>query len=188
MKDLSKIMSYLTKKEKFDEQDNIEDILPIIYLDAIEMQEAIGWDRTSQIMSLSEEIIRKYKNEFNWERLVEIQIDIPAELIEEFADVVDWYAVSQFQYISTEFIIKYSDKIDWYRLSMNQRITEETIDYFRDKMDWRQISQKREHLSPEFIIEHWNFLSPYGIPKCVDFSVNLYNESEELKLLIELNL
>lgn len=81
----------------------------------------------SQYVKLSENFMRNYKNDLDWNRLSAHQI-MSESFIIEFEHLINWDIISNKQTLSTNFISIYKDKINWIALVCNAK-SRHNIDY-----------------------------------------------------------
>ncbi len=90
---------------------------------------------------LSEEMIARYEDQWDWDSLI-INEDLPwdEELITRFEDRWDWEQLSEKEALpwSEELIARYEDRWDWEKLSENEALpwSEELIARYEDRWDW----------------------------------------------------
>jgi hypothetical protein len=78
----------------------------------------VNWGVISASQELSEDFIRKFKDQLDWE-LICIHQKLSESFIEEFSDRVDWYSIGWRQNISKEFVYRHLDKLDSSTFSRN---------------------------------------------------------------------
>lgn len=71
----------------------------------------VNWAVISATQKLSEDFIRKFKDQLDWE-FISIHQKLSETFIEEFSDRVDWYHIGWRQDVSTEFLYKNLEKLD----------------------------------------------------------------------------
>jgi hypothetical protein len=64
---------------------------------------------------LTEEFIREFQNEVDWE-LISCHQKLSENFIREFQDKVCWFWISYFQNLSNKFIIEFKDRIDFEKM------------------------------------------------------------------------
>lgn len=145
-----------------------------------------------RLYDISEDLLRKEPDKFNWLYLSVYQSDFSEDFIVEFSnrlnmckisgrqklseefieshmDILDMKKVSYFQELSTDFIKKHKDKISWVDLSMHQFLTDDQIKELKDDLIWEKVCT-RQHLSP-FLIEEmkdyvdWRLISIFQVLK-----------------------
>jgi hypothetical protein len=80
--------------------------------------------------TLSEEFIREFQNEVNWEEISLYQ-KLNENFIREFYNKVYWNNISSSQILSENFIEEFQDKINWYFISLYQNLSEKFIKDFK---------------------------------------------------------
>jgi len=120
-------------------------------IEDFENQIDVNWYFISEYQKLSEDFIRKFRNQLNWLDVCEYQ-QLSENFIREFQDRVDWYNISKYQQLSENFIREFQDRVDWYNISAYQKLSEDFIREFKYEIEWTDIS-KYQKLSPEFIKE-----------------------------------
>lgn len=110
-----------------------------------EFKDVVPWSYVPGRVKMSENFIRRHRLEMEkyyafWTNICEHQ-DLSEEFIEEFAEKVDWKAVSYKQKLSKEMMHKYADKLEWRYIISNQNIdqkfVEEHIDYILPLSPWQ---------------------------------------------------
>lgn len=69
----------------------------------------------AKYQKLSEDFMRKHKNDLDWDLISEYQ-NLSESFIEEMSDYVNWTWISEKQKLSKEFIVRNSDKLNIVRL------------------------------------------------------------------------
>ena len=113
----------------------------------IALLESIGLNKTSNgidFKTWDQNTISSYK------RL------LSEEFIREFKDNVDWDMISNYQTLSEDFIREFKDNVNWLYISRNSnlkyKLSEDFIREFKDKLYWYFISTDQK-LNSEFINE-----------------------------------
>ena len=86
-----------------------------------------SWERVCCYQKLSEEFMRRHKDELNWE------------------------AVTQYQSLSLNFIKEMKDRIKWYTIGAWQKLDEDIIWKMRKKMNLIYVFSQIQHLSESFM-------------------------------------
>jgi hypothetical protein len=97
------------------------------------------------------ELIREFKNKFNWDCISQYQ-KLTMPFIREFKDLVDWDRISIHQKLTIPFIREFKNRVDWYYISRYQKLTMPFIREFKDRVNWYYISAYQK-LSMSFIRE-----------------------------------
>ena len=113
--------------------------------------EVVQWKYISHYRKLSEDFIRKFKDDVDWYRISRYQ-KLSEDFIREFKDYVNWGWILECQQLSEDFIRDFADKVNWETISIYHKLSEDFIREFKDKLDWRYISRSQK-LSENFIRE-----------------------------------
>jgi hypothetical protein len=131
--------------------------------------------------TLSEEFIRDFKEQLDWENVCMYQPNLSLALVKEFEDEMDWEILSvRTASTDPEIIREYQTKLNiqevvecqtlpedllrefasfldeegWRILSMTQDLSEDFIRQYQDKVNWTMIVECQIHaISPEFALE-----------------------------------
>ena len=122
------------------------------------------WIEISRHKGLTEDFIREFKNEVNWNFISCCQ-HLSEDFIREFQYEVNWDYIAADQQLSEDFIREFADRVDWEYISIYQHLSEDFIGEFMHKIDWCLIL-KYQHLSEDFIRKskgwiHWGLISRY---------------------------
>mgnify|MGYP001425278196 CR=1 FL=1 len=118
------------------------------------------WDWTllsgNENLPWSEELIEKYKHKWEWIYLSGNQyLPWSEELIEKYKDKWTWTTLSDNENLpwSEELIEKYRNKWNWSLLAINQNIpwSEELIEKYYERWDWNKFSDEDEVSSIELL-------------------------------------
>ena len=94
------------------------------------------WKRhAAYVRGLSEDFMRKHKNEINW-HIASATQKMSMKFIEEFADKIDWVEASINQKMSEKFIRKHWDKVSWGEILLNQKLSMPFINELAEMMDY----------------------------------------------------
>ena len=110
----------------------------------------------SEWSPLTESILTKYKNKWDW-TLLSGNGNLPwsEELIEKYKDKWTWTTLSDNENLpwSEELIEKYRNKWNWSLLAINQNIpwSEELIEKYYERWDWNKFSDEDEVSSIELL-------------------------------------
>ena len=80
----------------------------------------------SYLYQLSDELIIKYHDSFNWDLLVCNKL-LSEAIIAQFQDEVNWTYVSRYQTLSMAFINFYQDKVNWDEIIIHQDLSEDFL-------------------------------------------------------------
>lgn len=149
------------------------------------------WYMTCRNQVLSEDFMRKHKDELAWDQ-VSFHQKMSIEFAEEFRDRLWWDAVNRNTHINEQFIRHFytdedilhrymrgmtpeTDKTKmgrsmafrqmWFDITKHHRLSEEFIREFRYDVDWDVVSSSYEHLSQDFIREFKDRLRFDGVSK-----------------------
>ena len=64
-----------------------------------------------QYQNLSENFIRRFEDEVNWNKISKYQ-KLSEDFIREFKDEVNWIAISKYQNLSIPFLMEFKDELD----------------------------------------------------------------------------
>lgn len=103
------------------------------------------------------DLIRRHH--FNWRKIARLP-DLPEELIEEFADRLEWELLCEYQNLSDPVIRRHFHRMDWNIYCLYQPLSDSVISEFSALLPWH-IVVKRQVLSMEVIREFWDYLAPY---------------------------
>ena len=122
------------------------------------------WIEISRHKGLTEDFIREFKNEVNWNFISCCQ-HLSEDFIREFQYEVNWTYITMNQHLSEDFIREFDNRVDWEYISIYQHLSEDFIGEFMHRIDWCLIL-KYQHLSEDFIRKskgwvHWGLISRY---------------------------
>ena len=122
------------------------------------------WIEISHHRGLTEDFIREFKNEVNWNFISCCQ-HLSEDFIREFQYEVNWDYIAADQQLSEDFIREFADRVDWEYISIYQHLSEDFIGEFMHRIDWCLIL-KYQHLSENFLRKskgwvHWGLISRY---------------------------
>lgn len=130
---------------------------------------AKAWDEISEEFGLNEEMLEKYADKLNWQKVSRnSEIHWTVKLIEKWADRLDWEELSDSrnEYLLTPDIIAYFvNRWNWRKLSGNTNIQLDNlfIDRFIDRWDWSELidlGYKREELYTREFFERYRKYIP----------------------------
>ena len=123
---------------------------------AKEKIQAVDWTSISRYgKKLSEDIIREFQDEIDWWGVSEAQF-LSEEFIREFKYKVVWNWISETQILSEDFIDEFPLYVVWENICKYQILSEKFIRkccHFHDRKIDLQLVAKYQRLSPEFIKE-----------------------------------
>lgn len=99
----------------------------------------LSWYKISRKQNLSEDFIRKHKDDVNWRQISYYQENLSIPFIEEFINYLNLSGILLNSKLSEEFIKKYSDKLfkfdndSQYLLFYYQNISPELFEYLNNK-------------------------------------------------------
>ena len=137
--------------------------------DAIVSQELNkeAWKKLSREFKWTEELLRKYRSEIDWEELSgNIEMLWTASILENFKDYIDWKTLSIYaneKLLSAKIIEQFADQWDWHGLSDNSnlKLSYALLDKFADKWDWERIINNwrvEELYTPDFMERYKEFI------------------------------
>ena len=134
-------------------------------LKRIDKEQAVAF--LSVYACLSDELIAKYEDKWDWKELSPNDVSLPwsLELIKRFEDKWDWRRLSWNEGLpwSLELIVRFEDKWVWEGLSRNKALpwSLELIERFEDKWNWK---------TKEYEYEFYHGLSSHeGLPWSLEF-------------------
>ena len=142
----------------------------------------LDWFYISGIRILSEDFIRTFKDDVNWNQISYHSWMLSEDFMREFKDRLNWHTLSYRQRMSENFMREFKDKIDWHMVSSyHQKLSEDFMREFKDKIDWYEISHQQK-FSEDFAREFKKKLFLEAIPRCQKhFSKEFIAELEEYK-------
>ena len=137
--------------------------------DAIVSQELNkeAWKKLSREFKWNEELIRKYRDQIDWEALsCNYEMLWTASILENFKNYINWKELSgntPEKLLTPNIIEKFADKWDWHELSDNSnlRLSYALLDKFADKWDWERIINRwrsEELYTPDFLERYKEFI------------------------------
>lgn len=137
--------------------------------DAIVSQELNkeAWKKLSREFKWTEELLRKYRSEIDWEELSEnIKMLWTASILENFKDYIDWKTLSIYaneKLLTAKIIEQFADQWDWHELSDNSnlKLSYALLDKFADKWDWERIINRwhdEDLYTPDFVERYKEFI------------------------------
>ena len=138
--------------------------------DAIVSQELNkeAWKKLSREFKWTEELLRKYRSEIDWEVLSEnTEMLWTASILENFKGYIDWKVLSGYApegLLTPKIIEQFADQWDWQELSdsCNLKFSFALLDKFADKWDWERIINNwrvGELYTPDFLERYKEFIS-----------------------------
>ena len=125
-----------------------------------------AWKKLSREFKWNEELIRKYRDQIDWEALsCNYEMLWTTSILENFKDYIYWKELSgnaPEKLLTPKIIEQFADRWDWHELSNNSnlKLSYALLDKFADKWDW------------ERIINHWrseNLYTPGFLERYKDF-------------------
>lgn len=110
---------------------------------------------------LSEDVIVEYANKMDWSAVSKCQY-LSEEMIRKCSHLLDWYNICRKQNLSEKLIKEFADNMIWVYICTYQKLSEEFIEEYKDKFDWNKIGVYQQ-LSEPFIIKHFDELGKYNI-------------------------
>ena len=146
-----KIISIQEEKDKFSHN------LSKIY--ELRLEEEKCFTDISGSSALSEDYMRKYRNNLNWV-IISKEQRLSEDFIREHKDKVHWKNITRYQCLSEEFIFEFEDKVDWIYIARNicsgkiifsEKLVKKINSIVPNLIDWNKISN--EKLSEDFVRE-----------------------------------
>ena len=115
--------------------------------DAIVSQELSkeAWKKLSLEFKWNEELLRKYRDEIDWDALSEnTNILWTASILDEFEGYINWKVLSIYApsgLLTPKIIEQFTNRWDWHELSDNNnlKLSYALLDKFANKWDWERI-------------------------------------------------
>ena len=137
--------------------------------DAIVSQELSkeAWKKLSREFKWNEELLRKYRDEIDWDALSEnTNMLWTASILEEFEGYINWKGLSIYApsgLLTPKIIEQFTNRWDWHELSDNNnlKLTYALLDKFADKWDWERIINRwhdEELYTPDFVERYKEYI------------------------------
>ena len=137
--------------------------------DAIVSQEMNkeAWKKLSREFKWNEELLRKYRDQIDWEALsCNYEMLWTASILENFKDYLDWKTLSIYaneKLLTAKIIEQFADQWNWHELSDNSnlKLSYALLDKFADKWDWERIINRwhdEELYTPDFLERYKEFI------------------------------
>ena len=137
--------------------------------DAIVSQELNkeAWKKLSREFKWTEELLKKYKGEIDWEALSgNTEMLWTASILDYFKNYIDWKELSGYaptRLLTPKIIEQFADRWDWHELSENSNLelSYALLDKFADKWDWERIINRwrsEELYTPDFLERYKEFI------------------------------
>ena len=137
--------------------------------DAIVSQELNkeAWKKLSHEFKWNEELIRKYRDQIDWEALsCNYEMLWTASILENFKNYIDWKELSgnaSEKLLTPKIIEQFANKWNWHELSDNSnlKLSYALLDKFADKWDWERIINRwrdEELYTPDFLERYKEFI------------------------------
>ncbi len=103
------------------------------------------WKKLSREFKWNEELLRKYRDQIDWEALsCNYGMLWTASILENFKNYIDWKELSgnaPEKLLTPKIIERFADQWDWHELSDNSnlKLSYALLDKFADKWDWERI-------------------------------------------------
>ncbi|MDL2281491.1 hypothetical protein LJC44_00045 [Parabacteroides sp. OttesenSCG-928-G06] len=107
--------------------------------------EDLAWKEVSGDLPWSEQLLDKYKDKVNWEKVSgNSEVLWTTSMLEKYKALIDWNELSEsssWSLFSPEMLEKYKAYWNWPNLSSNRYIkfNRELVSKFADKWDWEQL-------------------------------------------------
>ena len=103
-----------------------------------------AWRSLSWDFQWSEQLLEKYADKVDWHKVsCNRKIRWTVSMLEKFKDRIDWYEVSRNEDMlwTASMLEKFKDRIDWPVLSRNEglNLSSELIDKFVERWDWSEL-------------------------------------------------
>lgn len=106
---------------------------------------------------LNEELIREFKDKFEWYIICEYQ-DLSCDFLIEMKDYIDWEAIVKWQRLNDNFVDQFFYKLDQEELIEHHKLSEKIIHKYAKEIDWNKLLLYH-HLSERFLINHFEYYS-----------------------------
>ena len=126
-----------------------------------------AWKRLSHEFKWNEELLRKYRDEIDWDALSEnTNMLWTASILEEFKTYIDWKVLSGYApegLLTPKIIEQFADRWDWHKLSDNNnlKLSYALLDKFADKWDWGRIINNwygEDVYTPDFLERYKEYI------------------------------
>ena len=137
--------------------------------DAIVSQELNkeAWKKLSREFKWNEELLRKYRDQIDWEALsCNYEMLWTASILENFKNYIDWKELSgnaPEKLLTPKIIEQFANKWNWHELSDNSnlKLSYALLDKFADRWDWERIINRwrdEELYTPDFLERYKEFI------------------------------
>ncbi len=131
----------------------------------------VNWVSVSTFGILSHDDIRRYAKYLHWDIMSGTQ-DLPEDLIEAYAEFVDWACIGMYQSLSLQFVLKFMHKLQ----------------YLQDVLSKSSFSiDELKVLTPYMELDHWKTVCRYQIVDEQFIEEYASDKLEELMAIILLN-
>ena len=139
------------------------------FADAIVAQELNkeAWKQLSREFKWNEELLRKYRDQIDWEALsANTEMLWTASILDNFKNYIDWQGLSMYapeRLLTPKIIEQFADRWDWHELSDNSnlKLSYALLDKFADKWDWERIINRwhsDELYTPDFLERYKEYI------------------------------
>ncbi|MDJ1479378.1 hypothetical protein QNI16_02710 [Cytophagaceae bacterium YF14B1] len=130
---------------------------------ALQAINAKVWRSISVNQSLSDDFVRKYQNDIDWNSLSSLSLgNLSMETIREFEGKINWCQIVMSKELTRDFFREFKDKISW-NCVHERYLTLDFICEFQDYVNWTAVSSQAD-LPMDFVEEfahrvHWKIIS-----------------------------
>ncbi len=103
--------------------------------------------------------------------------NVSEQIINYFANGLNWNKISTKYDLSTDFMIKHKNKLNWELISQYQDLNDEDYSEFADLLNWSHICS-RSNLSPNIIEKYSNYIDWSKLCKYQELPVHIIRKFE----------
>ena len=156
------------------------------YLKRIKKGTKRFWNWISAHVELSESFIVEYQENFDLSFLVRFQ-SLSENIIRKFKDKLNWNNVILYQILSEPFMEEFETNIDWSIITWNQEVSGEFVEKHIDKIGFKNICYRNVKDFPErFLLKHKKEIDWDHVLLQQKLSENIINQISDIVSLIEI--
>jgi len=110
-----------------------------------------------------------------WEDISKHIYKMPIIFIADYACYLNWFYITQNQYLDESTIEKYHFLVYWQFVAKHQRLSESFMEKFANFLNWEDVSLYQE-MSVEFIKKHMNKLNIEMVQKNDNCGIHLHSQ------------
>lgn len=141
--------------------------IPETFFEDKEIKSYIKMQQLTQ-RPLSEDFIRRHKDEFNAQSWYSISIfsKLSEKFMDEFANYLDWEQLSKWQTFGIRFALKYENKIAWNEVGDHVYLTTNFMNKFKNKLNWQLLA----------MTQLWNDKKIHQFLDYIEINALIYNK------------